>query len=137
MSDTMMIVTGTAGVAATICGLGWAYANSTIQELRQEAIADVRLINILNEKAARYREELDTHRAKAAVRRAQLSSAGKAGRAKQIAAASETKAERERLANMATAKTMAEMSKTALRPRDEVVAGVHAKRAAKKAAATA
>jgi len=133
----MMLVTGTAGVAAVVCGLGWAYAASAIRDYRHSESADLTTIRTLTDKLVRAEARLGEYEAKESARRDHLRKAGKAGRAKQIAAASETKAERARLANMATAKTMAELSRTQMPPRDKVVAGVHAKRAAKKAAASA
>lgn len=138
MNDPMTLVAGTATVAAAVFGLGWAYAASTIRDMRLQETADLNLIRSTTDKLDAAEARLGEYEAKEAARRSNLSKAGKAGRAKQIATASETKAERARLANLATARTMAELSKTNLRSRAQVVAPVKAKRTkAKKAAATA
>lgn len=137
MNDPMTIVAGTATVAAAVFGLGWAYAASTIRDLRLQESADLDLIRNTTQKLVHAEARLGEYEAKEAARRDHLRKAGKAGRAKQMATASETKAERARLANLATAKTMAELSQTTLRPRDQVVKPVRTKRAKAKSAAQA
>lgn len=136
-TDPMMVYSGVVTVAAAVFGLGWAYAASTIRDMRTQETADLNLIRSTTDKLVSAESKLAALEAKEAARKAHLSRAGKAGRAKQIATASETQAERTRLANMATAKTMAELSKTTLRPRDQVVKVVRTKRAKAKAAAQA
>lgn len=137
MNDPMTIVAGTTTVAAAVFGLGWAYAAAKIRDMRLQETADLELIRSITGKLVAAEAKLAGLEAKEAERKAHLSRAGKAGRAKQIATASETQAERTRLANLATAKTMAELSQTSLRPRDEVVKPVRTKRAKAKAAAQA
>lgn len=121
-ANTLMIAGPT--LAAALCAYGWARSNAKLQFVEFEVfLRDGRIRNL--------QEEITELRMKEARRVEHCRAAAAKGRATQLARAAEKRAKITAEANERSARTFNAMAATSLRPRDEVVADVRAKRAAK------
>lgn len=122
--DTTTLAIAAPSLAAVLCGYGWLRTRMKLQYIEFDVfLRDSRISNL--------QEEIHDLRLKEARRIENCRAAAAKAKATQLARAAEKRAKITAEANERSARTFNAMAATSLRPRDEVVADVRAKRAAK------